>query len=134
MRAGRAFTMVELVVVVVIISVLALIIVPQFFGRTGEAKQGVAQYNISIIENAIQLFAQDYDRLPETLDELVERPDDVDEGQWTSPTLKRKNLIDPWSRPYVYRYPGDHGTFDLLSLGRDGQEGGEDEDADIVNW
>ena len=50
------------------------------------------------------------------------------------PSVKRKDLIDPWDREFVYRYPGDHGTFDLLSFGADGQEGGEGENADVVNW
>ena len=134
--ARRGFTMVEILVVVVIIGVLAALIVPRFFGRIGKARQSVAAQQISEIEKVVHTFRLDYERYPESLDELVERPGDVPEEKWEPPALKRKNLIDPWGRPYLYKYPGDHSDtyFDLCTLGKDGQEGGEGEDADVVNW
>ena len=133
-RMGRAFTMVEIIVVVIIISVLAALIVPKFFGRIGEAKRGAAQAKAAEIEKAVDMFRYDYERFPNTLDELVNQPADIPGEKWKSPALKAKDLTDPWGRQYVYRCPGQHGTFDLLSLGADGQEGGEGEDADVVNW
>ena len=86
------------------------------------------------IEQAIDLFCTDYERMPIDLDELVTRPGDIPEEKWNPPTIKPKNLLDPWGRPFEYRQPGEHGIYDLLSLGRDGALGGESEDADVTNW
>lgn len=130
----RGFTIVEIMVVVIIIGVLAALIVPTILGRTGKARTAVAASKLAAIENAVNLFASEYERLPNALDELVSRPEDIDEATWSPPTLKPGDLNDPWGKPYVYRYPGENWTFDLFSLGRDGQEGGEGEDADVVNW
>jgi len=131
-----AFTMVEILVVVAIIGVLAAVIAPSFIGRIGQAKQGVAKQKVSEIEKAVEIFRTDYGRYPQTLDELVRRPSDIAEAKWNPPSLKSKDLIDPWDRPFVYKYPGDHSEvpFDLYSLGADNTEGGERENADVVNW
>ena len=133
-RNSSGFTIVEILVVVIIIAVLASMIAPKFFRHIGQAKQSVAKNNIIAIENAIDIFSYDYGRLPENLEELVTRPADIPEEKWQHPTLRAKDLIDPWERQYLYKQPGDNGPYDLYSLGKDGQEGGKDEDADIVNW
>lgn len=129
-----AFTMVEIIVVVIIISVLAAMIVPRFIGRVGEARQSTAKQQVAEIEKAVDLFHYDYGRYPVTLEELVTRPSDIPEEKWKAPTLKPKHLTDPWERPYQYRCPGDHGPVDIFSLGADGQEGGAGDNADVVNW
>jgi general secretion pathway protein G len=129
-----AFTLVEIMVVVIIIGVLAALIVPALFSRVGMAKSATATAKIAVLENAINLFATEYDRYPEDLGELVERPQDVSDDVWSPPTVKRKDLNDPWGRPFVYRYPGEHWAFDLSSYGKDGTPGGDGEDADITNW
>ncbi len=133
---GRSvgFTIVEILVVVVIIAVLATMIVPRFFGRVESAKHGVAKQKLVEIEKAVEMFSYDYGRLPEALDELVNRPADIPEEKWNPPTLKAKDLLDPWAREYVYKRPGEHGPYDLYSLGADGQAGGEKENEDITNW
>jgi general secretion pathway protein G len=135
-RPGRrtGFTIVEVLVVVVIIAALATLIVPRFFGRVGEAKAGVAKSKLAQIESAVVMFEHDYGRLPESLDELVARPAEITEEQWKPPMLRPKDLIDPWGRPFLYKQPGDHGLYDLYSLGADGKPGGEKENADITNW
>ena len=133
-RAARAFTLIEIMVVVIVIGVLAALVVPTFIGRAGKAKKAVAQQKISNIETAINLFYQDYSRFPESLQELTTKPSDIPDEQWTPPSLKPKDLDDPWGRPFVYRYPGENGAYDLFSTGADGQPGGEDENADITNW
>ena len=130
----RGFTIVEILVVVIIVAVLATMIVPSFVGRVGESRQAVAKSKLPSIETAILLFCQDYDRWPVNLDELVSRPGDIDEAKWNSPTIRAKDLLDPWGRQFLYKQPGEHGVYDLYSLGKDGQEGGEGEDADIGNW
>ena len=130
----HGFTLVEIMVVVIIIGVLAALIVPQIVGRVGKSKRAVAKQQIAQIESAIQMFYNDYERYPEQLIELVEGPSDVDAADIVTPSLRHKNLLDPWKREYVYKVPGDQGIFDLMSLGGDGKEGGEGDDADIVNW
>ena len=135
-RARHAFTIIEIMVVVVIIGVLAGLIVPQLVGRLGRSKQNVARQQVEQISMAINLFYTEYERHPIALDELVMRPTDIDASVWMPPTLKAKHLQDPWDRTYIYVYPGDHlpDSFDLASFGRDGEAGGQGEDTDIVNW
>ena len=130
----RGFTMIEIIVVVIVIGVLATLIVPNLFSRVGAAKQSVAQQKLATLEQAVQIFSVDYGRFPTTLDELVTRPGDIDPDKWTAPTVKPKDLEDPWGNPWIYRYPGENGVFDLSSYGADGQPGGTGEDADVVNW
>ena len=133
-RNRRGFTIVEILVVVVIIGVLATLILPTIVGRVGQTRQAVATAKLPNIETAISLFRQDYDRWPIKLDEIVNRPADIDEAKWNQPTLRAKDLLDPWGRQFLYREPGEHGAFDLYSLGKDGQQGGEKENADVTNW
>lgn len=132
-RAHRGFTMVEIIVVVIIIAVLATLIGPRFFGEVGKAKNSVTQQKIKVIEQAVEKFYYEYNRFPSALNELVERPADVEEANW-NPMLKAKDMVDPWGRPFMYTYPGQHDKFDLSSLGADGREGGTGEDADVHNW
>ena len=130
-RSARAFTMVEIIVVVIVIAVLAALIAPRFFGQVGKAKTAVAQQKLGVIGQAVEKFYYDTGRFPRSLDELVSKPADVPEDKW-DPSLKAKDLNDPWGRPFVYRDPGTN--YQLSSLGADGQEGGAGEDADVKNW
>ena len=129
-----AFTLIEMMVIVIVIGVLAALIVPTFIGRAEKAKGAVAEQKIAVLDSAINLFYTEYSRFPETLDELVTQPADIPDDQWAPPTVKRKDLSDPWGNPFVYRYPGQNGPFDLISTGADGAEGGEGQDADVTNW
>ena len=133
-RRRGGFTMVEIIVVVIIIAVLATMVAPQFFARVGQAKQSVAKQKLVELEKAVDMFSYDYSRLPEDLNEIVERPDDIDPEDWNPPVIKAKDLLDPWNRPFVYKHPGDHGSYDLYTLGADGEIGGEKDNADVVNW
>ncbi len=131
---GRGFTLIEVMVVVIVIGILAALIAPRFLGRAEQAKAGVARSNIKQIESEINMFQLDYGRYPESLDELVTQPPDVPDDKWMAPNLKASDLEDPWNNPYVYRYPGNHGVYDLLSTGADGVEGGEGDGADVTSW
>ncbi len=134
MRGAKGFTLVEVLVVVVIIGVLAAMIVPRFIGRTDEARRNAARMQIGQVDSAIQTFYLDYNRYPNSLDELVRQPADISDDRWRAPSLRERDLRDPWGNALVYRYPGQHGVFDLYSLGADGQEGGEGDNAPVTNW
>ena len=129
---AAAFTLIEIMVVVIVIGIIAALIVPNLFDRAGKAQRSVAKQQVATLENAVQMFQQDYGRFPESLQELAEPPAEGENP--TPPMVKTKDLLDPWDNPFVYRYPGNNWTFDLLSLGADGQEGGEGDNADITNW
>lgn len=138
-RKGRrrsAFTLIEMLVAVTILGILAALIVPRFLGRVGGARQAVAQENIRVLETKVLEFQTDCGRFPtnqEGLRALVRAPADV-QDKWQGPYVKDKDIIDPWGEEYIFRYPGrKNADFDISSLGADKQEGGEGENADIIN-
>ena len=131
----RGITLIELIVVMVIISLFATLVGARLFSRVDQARQTTARVQISEFESVLDLFRLDVGRYPtasEGLNVLRVNPGGL--SNWDGPYLRRDVPLDPWARPYIYRYPGEHGDFDILSLGADGGEGGEDENADIVNW
>ena len=131
------FTLIELLVVLVILGLLAGLAVPQVLQYLAKAKSDTAAVVVENLASALDLYRLDVGRLPtqnEGLDALVERPDD-EASKWFGPYLKKRDmLIDPWGNAYHYRFPGQHGTYDLFSLGADNAEGGEGEDRDLGNW
>ncbi len=136
-RAGAAgFTLIELLVVLVILGLLAGVAVPQVLQYLAKAKTDTASLVVQNLGSALDLYRLDVGRLPtqsEGLEALVERPDTA--SKWFGPYLKKRDMIvDPWGNPYRYRFPGQHGTYDLFSLGADDTEGGEGEDQDVANW
>jgi general secretion pathway protein G len=137
-RAGRrAFTITEIIVVVVIIGVLAAIIAPRLMGRVGQSKQAVAASNAANLATAMRLFAHD-NYMPEpgtSIEILWNRPADIPESDWKGPYVDSyEALKDPWGNLYVLVIPGEvNADFDIVSYGRDGQPGGTGEDSDIRN-
>ena len=135
--ARGAFTLIEVIVIVTIIGILAALIVPRFIGKIGGAKQSVAKQAIAVLESKVLEFQIDCGRFPtaqEGLRALVQPPGDVRE-RWKGPYVKEKDIIDPWERELIYRYPGRfNADFDIFTYGADGQEGGEDENEDLGNW
>lgn len=132
-----AFTLIEIMVVVVILGVLAATIIPQFRGTTTDAKIGTAKSNIAQLESALERFYIHMDRHPsseEGLEALVTAPSGS-EDKWRGPYVKLLRP-DPWGSEYQYRNPGTHGTgaFDLWSRGADSADGGDAENSDIGNW
>jgi general secretion pathway protein G len=130
------FTLVELLVVLAILGMIAAIAVPQTIGYLGRAKSNTAGIQIENLGAVLDLYRLDVGRYPsdsEGLDALVNAPSDA--GNWAGPYLKKESaLLDPWSRPYQYRFPGQSGEYDLFTLGADGQEGGDGENRDVVSW
>jgi general secretion pathway protein G len=137
-RNRKAFTLVELLVVVLIISMLAAFVAPRMFSNIGKTRADLTRAKMAIIENALARFFIDCGRYPddsEGLEVLIVPPADMAEGKWNGPYLKASDLVDLWENPYIYVAEGELnvGSFDLISLGQDGVEGGEDDSADIVN-
>ena len=140
-HAGRAWgresgiTLIELLVVMVIISLFATLVGARLFSNVDKARQTTAKAQISEFETVLDLFRLDVGRYPMASEGLqVLRVDPGGIRNWDGPYLGKQVPMDPWGNPYVYQYPGEHGDFDLLSLGSDGQQGGEDVDMDIVSW
>ena len=135
-RRSHGFTLLELLVVLAILSFLALIAVPQVLKYLGSAKSDTAAIQVQQLGATLDLYRLDAGAYPteeQGLDALFERPADAE--RWNGPYLKKRAMIDdPWGNRFIYRFPGEHGDYDIFSLGADGQEGGEDEDRDLVSW
>jgi general secretion pathway protein G len=132
----RGFTLIEIMVVVVIIGLLAAVVTTQLMGNVDTARETKARQDIQSLETTLDIYKLDNYRYPTTeqgLRALVEKPADPSITNWNGPYLKRSSK-DPWGREYLYASPGEHGEFDLYSLGADGEPGGEKTDADIGNW
>jgi len=132
-----AFTLIEIMVVVVILGILAATIIPQFIGTTHDARVSAAKATIAELESALERFYIHMDRHPSTeegLKVLVDPPAGEDK-KWRGPYIKMLRP-DPWGNPYQYRNPGVHhpSSFDIWSRGADGADGGEGDRADIGNW
>lgn len=133
MRKSKAFTLVEMMAVVVIIGILAAVVAPRFFGQVNKAQVVRAQRDIETIKQAITLYKFHTNKFPEDLKDLVREPDHV--RGWSGPYLEKKGFRDPWEIEYQYRVPGlDDRDFDIWSYGQDEKEGGEGMDADITSW
>jgi general secretion pathway protein G len=135
-RDQRGFTLIELMVVMIILGLLAALVVPRMFGRLGEAKTKAAYAQIELFGTALDSFRLDVGRYPTTeegLEALISPVSGVEE--WNGPYLKKNEIpLDPWNRPYHYESPGNHGDYDLYTLGADNAEGGEGENKDVVSW
>lgn len=129
------FTLLELLVVMVIIGLLASYVGPRFFAQIGKSETKTARIQIEGLEKALDQYRLDTGHYPSNdqgLQALNERP--ANEARWAGPYLKKAIPPDPWGNPYIYKFPGEHGEFDLLSYGKDGVPGGSGESEDITNW
>jgi general secretion pathway protein G len=134
-RACRGFTLLELLVVMVIIGLLAGYVGPKYFAQIGKSEVKVARAQIDSLGKALDQFRLDVGRYPsidEGLAALITNPSNL--TKWDGPYLTKQLPLDPWGNPYIYKVPGEHGDYDLMSYGKDGQPGGEREAGDITNW
>jgi len=136
----RGFTLIEILVVITVIAILAGLVGPMVFRNVGDAKISAARAQIELFALALEQYRLDNDLYPGTtqgLAALRERPSGEPQARnWRGPYLRKTIPLDPWGRPYAYKSPGEVNaeSYDLLSLGRDGQPGGTGEDADITSW
>jgi len=137
----KGFTLIELLVVIVIISVLAAVVGPRFFGRTEQGKIAAARAQIENMSMALDNYQLDNGYFPsdeQGLKALVEKPSGrPSAANWRGPYIKAREVpLDPWGNEFVYQSPGKVNTqwYDLLSLGKDGREGGDEDAADIANY
>jgi len=134
-RATRGFTLLELLVVMVIIGLLAGYVGPKYFAQIGKSEVKAARAQIDSLGKALDQFRLATGHYPtpeEGLPALVVRQ--PSEPKWEGPYLAKDVPSDPWGNPYVYKTPGEHGEYDLLSYGKDGKPGGTEENSDIANW
>ena len=135
-RREGGFTLVELLVVLAIIGLLAVLVAPRVIQYLSGAKVDTATVQIDRLAGVLDLYRLEVGGYPSQEDGLAvlfDRP--LNAVSWNGPYIRnRKSLTDPWGNPYQYRYPGEHGEFDLYSLGADGREGGEGENQDITSW
>ena len=134
-RPAWGFTLVELMIVVVILGLLATVIMPRMLGRPEQARRMKAMVDIRNIESALALFKMDTGRFPTTSEGLDVLITDPGIRGYSSDAYLNKVPLDPWHNRYVYICPGVHSRdYDLKSYGRDGEEGGTGDDADIESW
>jgi len=138
LRGG--FTLIEILVVIIVIGLLAGLVGPRILGRVSEAKTATARTQIELMGVALDNYRLDNGAYPTTeqgLPALQEKPAREPASlNWRGPYLKKTVPLDPWGRAYSYTSPGEHspGGYDLWTLGRDGQPGGDNDNADVTSW
>jgi len=135
----RGFTLVEIMVVIIVLTILAAAIIPNLTGRTDDARVARARSDVANLETALEQFRLDMGRYPTTeegLEALRQPPQSDDAYKWKGPYIKKPVPLDPWGHPYVYVCPGveNPDSYDLESYGADGQDGGEGYNRDIESW
>jgi len=136
----RGFTLIELMVVITILALLGGIVMPRVVGRLRQTKPDTARIYINNLKLGLDMYAVDNGEYPTTeqgLQALIRKPTSPPEPmKWTGPYVEPTNFLDPWGNSYQYESPSNHEgyDYDIFSYGSDGQEGGEDDAADINNW
>mgnify|MGYP001301672540 CR=1 FL=1 len=133
----QGFTLIEIMIVVVILSILASLIIPRIMNRPDQARVVKAQQDMRALQSALNMYRLDNYHYPNTnqgLQALVTKPSgEPKPANWQQPYLD-KLPMDPWGQPYLYLMPGKHSDFDLFTYGADQRKGGEESDADLGNW
>lgn len=132
---NQGFTLLELLVVMVIIGLLAGYVGPKYFEQIGKSENKTAKAQIDALGKALDQYRIDTGHYPSSeqgLSALYKNPGN--EIKWSGPYLKKNIPNDPWDKPYLFKSPGEHGDYDLSTLGKDGQLGGEKESEDVVSW
>lgn len=128
-RSQRGFSLIEIILVVVLIGGIVAFAATRILGGGDRAKANLAKAQVQTLAEKVQQFEMDTGTLPGSLDELITAPGSA--TGWLGPYAKAAELKDPWNHPFEYSMPGDGQPFDLVSLGKDGERGGESVDADV---
>ena len=132
---NQGFTLLELLVVMVIIGLLAGYVGPKYFEQIGKSETKTARAQVDSLGKALDQYRIDVGQYPTTeqgLAALNKSPNNL--AKWSGPYLAKAIPIDPWGASYQYKSPGEHGEYDLFSLGKDSQQGGTKESVDVVSW
>jgi general secretion pathway protein G len=128
----RGFTLLEMLAVIVLLGIVATIVVRQVGGNVDKGKYGAGKAQLASLSMKVETFALDTGAPPKSLEQLATRPTNA--RNWSGPYAKPSDLQDPFGHPFGYRAPGQHGAFDLIFYGQDGQPGGDGYNADLGNW
>jgi general secretion pathway protein G len=131
-RRQRGFTLLEMLAVIVLLGIVATIVVRQVGGNVDKGKYGAGKAQLASLSMKIESYGLDLGSPPKSLQQLVEKP--ANASGWAGPYAKPSDLKDPFGHAFGYRFPGQHGPFDLIFFGQDGQPGGEGYNADLGNW
>lgn len=131
-RHQRGFTLLEMLAVIVLLGIVATIVVRQVGGNVDKGKYGAGKAQLASLGMKIETYALDAGAPPKALQQLTTRP--ADARNWNGPYAKGSDLQDPFGHAFGYRAPGQHGAFDLIFYGQDGQPGGDGYNADLGNW
>lgn len=127
----KGMTLIEIMVVVVILGIIASVVAVNVGGKSDVARVKLTVAHLKTLRGEVDLFRADQHRLPEKLEDLVVRPAYVDPKAWPTDGYRHEMPVDGWERPYEYRVPGSRASFDIVSRGADGKEGGEGVNADL---
>ena len=131
----KAFTLIELMIVVVILGLLATAVMPRILNRPEQARRAKAKIDVRNVESALALYKTDTGRFPTTSEGLQALVANPGIAGYNSDCYLDKVPVDPWGKPYIYLSPGLHNKdYDLESYGKDGEDGGTGDDADIESW
>ncbi|WP_447554384.1 type II secretion system major pseudopilin GspG [Vreelandella sp. EE22] len=126
------FTLLEMLAVIVLLGIVAAIVVTQVGGNVDKGRYGAGKAQLASLGMKVESYALDMGTPPESLNALVEKPSGA--SQWMGPYAKPSDLKDPFGHDFGYRYPGEHGAFDLIFYGQNGVPGGEGYSTDVGNW
>ena len=131
-KRAAGFTLLEMLAVIVLIGIIGTVVVTQVGKNMDKGKYGAGKAQLITLSQKIENYALDNGTPPQQLEDLVTKP--ANAPNWQGPYAKESELKDPWGHAFGYKYPGDHGSFDLIFYGRDGKPGGEGYDKDVGNW
>jgi general secretion pathway protein G len=131
-RPAGGFTLLEMLAVIVLIGIIGAVVVTAVGKNVDKGKYGAGKAQLSTLGQKIENYALDNGTPPAQLDDLLSKPSNA--PNWQGPYVKTSELKDPWGHAFGYTYPGEHGSFDLVFYGQDGQPGGDGYSKDVGNW
>lgn len=131
-RRARGFTLLEMLAVIVLIGIIGAVVVTQVGKNVDKGKYGAGKAQLTTLSQKIENYALDNGSPPAQLKDLAVKP--ANAPNWQGPYAKASDLVDPWGHAFGYKYPGEHGSFDLIFYGQDGQPGGDGYSKDVGNW